>query len=49
MMRPLVPTQALATDPAGYPLLLYECADAEAACLSGARLDVHVWKDSPDW
>lgn len=41
--------EAVVADPSGYPLLLHECADADAACLTGARLDVHEWKTSQEW
>ena len=42
-------TEAVVADPSGFPLLLHECADADAACLSGARLSVFEWKKSQEW
>ena len=41
--------EAVVADPSGFPLLLHECADADAACLSGARMDVYEWKRSQEW
>ena len=41
--------EAVVADPSGYPLLLHECTDATAACLSGARLSVYEWKRSQEW
>ena len=41
--------EALVADPSGYPLLLHECAEVESTILSGARVDVHVWKESQEW
>ena len=41
--------EAVVADPSGYPLLLHECAEAPAACLSGARVGVYEWKTSQEW
>ena len=41
--------EAVVADPSGYPLLLHECTDAEAACLTGARMNVYEWKRSQEW
>ena len=41
--------EAVVADPSGFPLLLHQCAEAECACLSGARLSVHEWKKSQEW
>lgn len=41
--------EALVSDPAGYPILLYEVAGTEGTLLSGARLETNEWKKSQEW
>jgi len=41
--------EAVIADPAGYPILLHEAGDAQAASLSGVRCECHEWKTSQEW